>query len=198
MLALVAAVVVVALIAWRLAHRHDAGATAEAPPPRPAPAIGIEPAHRADPRTLPRASITGTVTDERGAPIARAQVCAEASSAELPSDAIRDPWCSATDDHGAYRIGDLVAARYEVAAGAPTYRPAVLQAGFALQPGEQRDRRRSRVAARAVPRSGTVADVGGGPIARACGRRRADRGARRQRGISVETERRRGRLRAVD
>ena len=64
------------------------------------------------------------MTDPQKAPIAGATVCATFSSNRLSTAETRDPVCAATDSSGAYRLADLLPARYEVAASAPRHVPA--------------------------------------------------------------------------
>src|SRR5512140_3740420 len=71
---------------------------------------------KADPRTLERASIAGTVTDEDHAPIAGARVCADATSSHISGELVRDPRCTQTDATGHYQLTDLYAAAYTLAA----------------------------------------------------------------------------------
>ncbi len=187
-----AAIVLVAIIviSWQRRAAHDE----RAPAATPATATGATPRdrdRRADPRTMPRASIAGTVADELHAPIAHARVCVDAASAELPAAALRDPHCVDTDEHGAYVVDGLFAARYAVVAGAKPYRPAVYHpngepraTGLALAAGQHRTGIDLVLRAGGTEIAGTVSDVGGGPIRRAQVRAAAETGW----GIAVETD----------
>lgn len=159
-------------------HRTDAAATA---------------AHaRVDPRAIPRASIRGTVRDDAGAPIAKARVCAAISSWFLPSEITDLAICATTDAQGQYRLSDLLAADYEVSAGARTYHPASYEAdpqlhrrAFPLKAGETRT---IDLVLRpgGVEVSGKVLDISGGPIAHA--QVSAARGGETLHGPMVETD----------
>src|SRR5689334_601850 len=99
---------------------------------------------RVDPTTLPRGSISGAIHDEAGAPIARANVCANAIDQAL-SASLRALRCAATDERGHYKVAELVAARYVVHVSARQFRPAayyptpgVDNHSFPLTPGENR------------------------------------------------------------
>jgi hypothetical protein len=99
-LAVVVAVVVVVVVVLGALRLHGSG-----PPPRGAPgsgaahaAVAVAPRPRVDPRALARASIAGTVRDEAGAAIARARVCGDAWSDELPHSATAAPTCADTDE----------------------------------------------------------------------------------------------------
>ena len=84
------------------------------------------------PAPIGRASIFGSVRSEVGAPIAGARVCATLISNDLAS---RDPSCADTDARGAYRIADLPAASYAIAATATAHRVAsggIVRAGGRL------------------------------------------------------------------
>ena len=65
-----------------------------------------------DPRTLAHGSITGTIRDDFGVPIANARVCAGFASPALAVRLTREPVCVFADAMGRYRIESLLAARY--------------------------------------------------------------------------------------
>lgn len=121
---------------------------------------------RVDPRTLQRGLISGNVRDENKLPVAGATVCADIEDEELPSALTRQPACATTDAVGGYALRDLLATNYRVVASAVRRRvertdKMTLAAGqsmanvdFMLHPG-------------GVEITGTVADIGGGPIAHA-------------------------------
>jgi len=129
---------------------------------------------KADPRTLERASISGTITDEDHAPIAGARVCADASSAHISGELVRDPRCTQSDAAGHYTLGELYAASYTVAALAKPYRPDVFhpdgdrdRTQFALHAGEHKTGVDIVLERGGVEITGIVADISGGPIAHA-------------------------------
>lgn len=127
----------------------------------------IDALHRVAPPA--RGSVTGTVRDEHGAPIASARVCASIASASLPVEVTRLPTCVATDARGAYAIADAPAAQYRVSAmasrrGIAAYMPRPFETWFDLAAGER------RAGADIVLRAGfevagTIFDAGGGVIA---------------------------------
>src|SRR6185436_1240382 len=59
---------------------------------------GVAPAPRKDPKTIPRASIAGTVTDDGKAPLPHAHVCAGGYTRDFDPELFRDPSCTETDD----------------------------------------------------------------------------------------------------
>ncbi|MBS1119143.1 MAG: hypothetical protein H6Q90_1371 [Deltaproteobacteria bacterium] len=129
---------------------------------------------RVDPRTLPRASIAGTIRDDHGAPIANARACATLDSPALPALLTRDPICVAADASGGYRIANLLAASYAVEAMAPHHAPAAYlvngergESWFPLAAGEAKAGVDVVLASGAVEVTGTVSDISGGPIAQA-------------------------------
>lgn len=128
---------------------------------------------RVDPTTLPRGSISGTIHDEAGAPIARAVACANAID-HLLSASLRALRCATTDERGHYNIAELVAASYVVHASARQFRPApyrptpgVDNHDFPLAPGEAKTGIDVEMKRGGAEISGTVSDASGGPIARA-------------------------------
>lgn len=130
---------------------------------------------RIDPRTLKRASLSGTVTDAvTKAPIAGAQVCGDGQAFGLSAQAMREPACTTTNGQGVYTLGDLVAASYRVGATAPSYRPTAFRLAtdrdaseIDLKPGEARTGIDIALRTGGVEITGTVSDVTGGPIAQA-------------------------------
>lgn len=174
-IAVLALLVVAAVIAWRWREREPSPATPSGPTAAGS-AIRTAPRAAPDPRSLRRASIAGTVRDERAAPIAGARVCVD-------SDAPDDPQCTSTDATGAYTIPDVVPALVQVTAAAPTYRPAVhhpagdrRRTQLRIAPGETKTGIDLVLRAGGVKLTGVVSDVTGGPIAHA--RVRADVGIR--------------------
>jgi protocatechuate 3,4-dioxygenase beta subunit len=134
---------------------------------------GAKPRDTADPRTMPRGSISGMIRDEAGAPIAHARVCASASSQELPSALTRVPTCIDSDDQGRYRAGNLLATSYTVSAAAPRFIPAEFRpAGttrreLPLAAGENKTGIDLVLRKGGVEITGVVLDISGGPIAHA-------------------------------
>jgi protocatechuate 3,4-dioxygenase beta subunit len=185
--------VALAILVWHWRRSaHDGGRATGTHASRAGNAASLANDRRPDPHAAPRSSIAGTVTDEHGTPIAHARVCVDAISADLPAQDVRDPKCVDTDARGGYAIDGLLAAHYEVTAMARAYRPAVYHpagegTGFAVAAGEHRTGIDLVLRAGGVEITGTVSDVGGGPIAHA--RVRAMIGAtRRAWGAAVETD----------
>ncbi len=127
---------------------------------------------KVDVHAQPKASIAGTVTsDDGGAGIAGAQVCATGWSKDLSGEETREPVCATTDDQGRYELPDLLPANYSLTASAPTYIPARYE-----KPGERWSSVRLAAGQRetgidialrggAVEVHGTVVDIGGGTVA---------------------------------
>jgi protocatechuate 3,4-dioxygenase beta subunit len=114
-------------------------------------------------------TVAGRVTDGKGAPLAAAQVCVSAPFEGLAPDDAAAMKCVGASSGGAYRIRELAAGRYEVAATAPGYRPATYRNGMRgdldLGAGEQREGVDIVLGDRGALARGRVKDVGGGPIA---------------------------------
>jgi protocatechuate 3,4-dioxygenase beta subunit len=124
-----------------------------------------------DPRTLDRASIAGTITDDAKAVVPRARVCAKASSHDVPGDLVHDMKCTSADDAGRYELRDLLSAEYIVSAMAKPYRPGTHHPGgdrkrtrFQLAAGEHKTGVDIELAHGGVEITGTVADITGGPV----------------------------------
>ena len=94
--------------------------------PRDRPALVI------DARLGERASVSGTVRDPQGRPVAGAQVCAQAESSRLASVDRRKASCATSGRDGHYRIGDLFGVRHRVSAGAPTFVPTAYFTGVGV------------------------------------------------------------------
>jgi protocatechuate 3,4-dioxygenase beta subunit len=73
--------------------------------------------------TAPRATVTGTVRDEQGQPIAGAQVCAKLQDRELAQTNRRPPQCVTTREDGTYRIEGLLGAEHHLLAAARGFLP---------------------------------------------------------------------------
>lgn len=155
-LVLALAFALVATMVWfLLRHQRDAlDHTVAAPPPPPA-------SHGRPPAT---AAIEGTVRDDKGQPIAGARVCGAAV----------DVVCAASERDGHYRLASLAPGAYEITATARGHEPTMYR--------DARDRHRTPVVvgvgqqrggidlvlpAGGVELTGTVVDIGGGPIVHA-------------------------------
>ena len=122
------------------------------------------------------AAIEGTVRDMAGSPIPSAHVCGSALSRfalstddDLGRDGIREPSCTTTGADGRFRLSGLFPGRYNVDAGAPRfmpgrYRDAGQVTALRLAPGETRSGVDITLHPGGVELSGTVKDVGGGPV----------------------------------
>jgi protocatechuate 3,4-dioxygenase beta subunit len=166
---------VVAVALWR-GRGAGRSSTASGAAPRAAGAAATVLAARStpDPRALPRASISGAIRDDAGAPIAHARVCASAISWQLPDALTRAPACSDSDEQGRYRIANLLAADYTVHAAAPHFVPSqfaptprTMRGEFPLAAGEARSGVDLVLRRGGVEITGVVLDISGGPIARA-------------------------------
>lgn len=189
------AVALAVLGLWRCHGRH-----ADEPAVRPgasAPAITrrAEASHRRpDPQTLARASIAGTITDDvTKAPVAHAHVCADGHAPGLPDELMRDPMCSVADERGAYVIGNLLPATYQVSASAKTYRPALYHPGgdpkaleLRVTAGQHATGIDLALRGGGVEVTGIVSDITGGPVGKALVV--AHDGGWRTRGAAVVTE----------
>ena len=123
------------------------------------------------------AAIEGTVRDMAGKPIPSAQVCGSTFSASAFHDAdddvggghFREPACATTGADGRFRLSGLLPGRCSVVAGAPRfipgrYRDAQKLTAVRLAPGETRTGIDIALQPGGVEVSGTVKDIGGGPI----------------------------------
>lgn len=118
-----------------------------------------------DRRSQPLGSIAGTVVEDSKAPVPRARVCAEGGDDELlPED--RDPHCTTADDRGEYRITGLIAGDYVVSAIGDRHLPADFVL-LELHAAESRADVNITLRAGGVEITGTVSDLGGGPVAHA-------------------------------
>ena len=86
-----------------------------------------------DPLTAPRATVTGTVRDQRGQPIAGAQVCATLEDDDLDRGHRLPPHCATTRSDGTYRIDALLGARHHLYASARGYLPARYESRYGIQ-----------------------------------------------------------------
>jgi len=127
---------------------------------------------RVDPKTLAKASVAGTITDETKAPIAGARVCASGTSRDANPEDLAEPACVTTDAKGAYAIAALIPATYTITASAKPYRPGVVfvdedreDAKVKLAAGEARTGLDIALRSGGVEITGVVIDATGGPIA---------------------------------
>jgi protocatechuate 3,4-dioxygenase beta subunit len=165
-----------ALLLWRChnqASSHSQAAPKSSAKSLPAGAT-MSTQQRPDPKTQPRGSIAGTITDEQKAPIAGARVCAELYSQQISAQDVRDPICTTADDKGRYALKNLYAGEYEVAASAKTFRPGSYHPDgphdpktFELKPSQDKTGVDIALRAGGVEITGVVSDVSGGPIAHA-------------------------------
>ncbi len=86
-----------------------------------------------DLRRAPRAAVTGTVRDEAGEPIAKAQVCAVLRDVELAQTDRHAPYCTTTRNDGTFRIDELFGASHQLYASAEGYLPEVYEARRGIQ-----------------------------------------------------------------
>ena len=171
---------VVAAGVWWMRGRDDAGSAVDAEASEEASranaGMNLGPRDRpervVDPRRGERASVSGTVKDTQGRPIAGAQVCAQAQSPRLASVDVRKASCVTSERDGHYRIGDLFGVRHRVTAGAPTFISAVHFTGFGAARRETVDLRPAMEAqgidivleGGGVEIKGVVKDLAGGAI----------------------------------
>jgi protocatechuate 3,4-dioxygenase beta subunit len=180
----IAFAIVACALAWRRCggghDEHDAARTEVRAPGAALVTGGAKgAAAHADPHALARSSIAGVVEDEHGALVAGATVCAEAWSDELSSEETREPICTTTDAHGAYRLADLLAARYRVQAtagphGHAQWEDADHHDDLHLAAGEARTGVDITLPGGAIEVHGVVSDINGGPIGGALVRVMAD------------------------
>ncbi|PCC69760.1 Carboxypeptidase regulatory-like domain-containing protein [Nannocystis exedens] len=166
----------VAGLAWATCLKGQEEALADEPavPPTVAPvaAVPTTPAVVIDPRTLAKAAIAGTVRDDKGQPIAGAQVCAIAASGLLDARDTFTPPCVASERDGHYRIEGLWAVRHSVSASAPGHVPAFYTRGdrpanldmVSLQPGGEVLGIDITLRGGGVEVQGVVKDLSGGAV----------------------------------
>lgn len=155
------AALAIALMVWR--WRGDESTTESASRDTTGKTAARAATRRVDPRTLARGLISGNVRDENKLPIAGATVCADIKDEELPSSLRRESVCTSSDAHGAYVLRELLASTYVVIAGAKSYRPS--SATLVLAGGESKLGIDLTLSSGGVEVTGTVSDIGGGPIA---------------------------------
>jgi protocatechuate 3,4-dioxygenase beta subunit len=119
-----------------------------------------------------KASVTGTVRDAEGTPIAGATVCAQANQGELLGAGDRLPRCSTSERDGHYRLDTLWPVSTSIHAGAPQFIPARWSERvdgrerheLRLHAGEERHEIDIALARGGVPVRGVVKDIGGGIV----------------------------------
>jgi hypothetical protein len=120
-------------------------------------------------RFATRARISGRITDPAGKPIAGALVCANGSSPDLSATEMRDPTCVPSGADGAYLLGNLYPAFWEVSASAAGYRPGHFREQkhevLELAPGQSRTGIDLVLRKGGVEVRGRVKDLGGGVVA---------------------------------
>ncbi|HTL34300.1 MAG TPA: carboxypeptidase regulatory-like domain-containing protein, partial [Kofleriaceae bacterium] len=165
-----------ALLLWRCHDQASKRTPTAGKPGAKTQVVGATMAtqERPDPRTQPRGSIAGTISDEQKAPIAKARVCAVLYSDKISSQDVRDPICVTADDKGQYVIKDLFAAEYDIGASATSFRPGMFKPGadgeptqFELKAGQAKTGVDIQLRAGGVEITGVVSDVSGGPVAHA-------------------------------
>lgn len=157
------AAIAIALVVWKW---RDVESTTESTSRETTGKIAARAtSQRVDPRTLPRGLISGNVSDEARQPIAGATVCADIEDEELPTSLRRESTCTSSDAHGAFALRELLASTYVVVAGAKSYRPG--SASLSLASGESKLGVDLTLSTGGVEITGTVSDIGGGPVAHA-------------------------------
>ncbi|WAS92809.1 carboxypeptidase regulatory-like domain-containing protein [Nannocystis punicea] len=143
----------------------------KAPAAAPSAALPAAPLE-IDPRKLAKAAIAGTVRDDKGQPIAGAQVCAIAANGLLDARDTFTPPCAASERDGHYRIEGLWAVRHSVSATAPGHVPAFYTRGdrptrldmVALAPGGEALGIDITLRGGGVEIVGVVKDLSGGAV----------------------------------
>ncbi|MFO7565104.1 MAG: carboxypeptidase regulatory-like domain-containing protein [Enhygromyxa sp.] len=159
----VAVAVLVVVVSWLLARERAADTSNEATELR-APEVATEPAWIADDPTelRPRsATISGSVRDPAGSPIAGAQVCAWA----LDEPRGHERRCTRSDGEGRYQLFALAAGRLTLHASAPGFLPSQARgARVQLLAGEARERVDLVLAPGGVALRGVARDISGGVV----------------------------------
>ncbi len=175
-LALGLAAIAITLLVWKCRGADEPTTPSSASSSATLPsATSTKARPRTDPMTLPKASIAGTVTaDATKQPIPGIRVCALGSSNALADDLLREPTCATTAADGTYTLEPLLPARYTVTASAKTWRPSVYEVGgnrkrreLYVAAGEHKTGVDMTMRSGGAEVTGTVADVSGGPIAKA-------------------------------
>jgi hypothetical protein len=119
-----------------------------------------------------KASVSGTIRDAEGSPIAGASVCAQANQGELLGAGDRLPKCSLSERDGHYRLDGLWPVSTSIDAGAPQFIPARWservggrqRSEIRLHAGEERREIDITLERGGVPVRGVVKDIGGGVV----------------------------------
>ena len=158
-----ALVVVAVVVAWFAWHRHARTSVDRAESGSGAIAIGA--GHGPARAALP-ASLAGRVITPAGGGIAGAVVSLAKAEFDLDAGPTREPLIATTDANGAWMIAKLPPGRYTANAQARGFLPGHTDK-LVVASGEQRSGVVITLAAGGTILSGTVSDVGGGPIAEA-------------------------------
>lgn len=119
-----------------------------------------------------KASVSGTIRDTEGSPIAGASVCAQANQGELLGAGDSLPQCSKSERDGHYRLDGLWPVATSIDAGAPQFIPTRwservggrLRYEVRLHAGEERRELDITLERGGVPVRGVVKDIGGGVV----------------------------------
>ena len=118
-----------------------------------------------------RATIAGTVSDPKGAPLAGAQVCARPDTTRLRGENALRRRCVSSERDGHYRIDGLFGVPHVVNAAAPGFVPVMFMRGsgarryqVALRPGAELRGIDITLEGGGVEIHGVVEDLSGGPI----------------------------------
>lgn len=119
-----------------------------------------------------KASVSGTIRDAEGSPIAGATVCAQANQSELLGAGDRLPNCSKSERDGHYRLDGLWPVSTSINAGAPQFIPARWRERvdgrdryeLRLHTGEERREIDITLERGGVAVRGVVKDIGGGVV----------------------------------
>lgn len=119
-----------------------------------------------------KASVSGTIRDAEGTPIAGATVCAEADQVELLGAGDRLPNCSKSERDGHYRLDGLWPVSTSIHASAPQFIPAQWidrsedrpRYLLRLHTGEEKREIDMTLERGGVPVRGVVKDIGGGVV----------------------------------
>jgi protocatechuate 3,4-dioxygenase beta subunit len=158
-----ALVVVAVVVAWFVWHRH---ARLNVDRAESGTGSGVIVAGRGPASAALPASIAGRVVTPAGAGIAGAVISLTKAEFDFGAGATREPWIATTDANGAWMIAKLPPGRYTANAHARGFVPGHTDK-LVIASGEQRSGVVITLAAGGTILSGTVSDVGGGPIAEA-------------------------------
>ncbi len=150
-------------------EREVVATTPAAPVPLPGSPIATA---LPDLRLANRATISGTVFDPQGQPLAGAQVCASVASERLPQREAWKPTCALSERDGHYRLEGLWPVRTRLTASAPRYAPVTYSHGEGVSRRNAIELRPAMVAKNidlkledgGVEITGIVRDLSGGPV----------------------------------